>query len=108
MTSGRPGKRGRGAGAGEKRKSKKDDLRSKNREAQRRFREKQKCASPSLHLLFSALGRMDMTCCHMLRLALGLRGCFITDFGIGMKLGLWQHLASLCVALKDAEKSGMP
>ncbi len=45
MTSGRAGKRGRGAGAGEKRKSKKDDLRSKNREAQRRFREKQKCAS---------------------------------------------------------------
>ena len=49
MTSGRAGKRGRGAGAGEKRKSKKDDLRSKNREAQRRFREKQKCAPLSQH-----------------------------------------------------------
>ena len=44
-TSGRSGaRRGRGPGVGEKRKSKKDDLRSKNREAQRRFREKQKCA----------------------------------------------------------------
>ncbi|CAK0779114.1 hypothetical protein CVIRNUC_004698 [Coccomyxa viridis] len=42
-TSGRSGaRRGRGPGVGEKRKSKKDDLRSKNREAQRRFREKQK------------------------------------------------------------------
>lgn len=48
MTSGRAGKRGRGTGAGEKRKSKKDDLRSKNREAQRRFREKQKCALSGL------------------------------------------------------------
>ena len=44
-TSSRPQRRAAGArgGTGEKRKSsKKDDLRSKNREAQRRFREKQK------------------------------------------------------------------
>ena len=50
-TSGRSGaRRGRGPGVGEKRKSKKDDLRSKNREAQRRFREKQKCAFLQLSL----------------------------------------------------------
>lgn len=43
------GKRGKGGkagaeAAGRRRSSKKDELRSKNREAQRRFREKQKCA----------------------------------------------------------------
>lgn len=42
--SSRPQRRGSGGrGSGDRRKSsKKDDLRSKNREAQRRFREKQK------------------------------------------------------------------
>ena len=50
-TSARSGaRRGRGPGVGEKRKSKKDDLRSKNREAQRRFREKQKYAFLRLSL----------------------------------------------------------
>ena len=37
---------GSGGDTSRRKASKKDDLRSKNREAQRRFREKQKCAPP--------------------------------------------------------------
>ena len=45
-SSGKRGKGGKGGGetGGRRKSSKKDELRSKNREAQRRFREKQKCA----------------------------------------------------------------
>jgi hypothetical protein len=53
-SSGRGGRRGSGGGKGggessRRKASKKDELRSKNREAQRRFREKQKCARAISH-----------------------------------------------------------